>query len=177
MDKTFIDIAQYNHVDISNQIDNEWKRDSILAFVNEQKNYYYSVRLRNMEKSKLKKDFINPLETEAARRHNKRVINLVFGYMIFKIIQEMSISITKILICPDHRPTKEVHHYIQKISSFLSRPNLTNDVDISFINRKIYEIDKKTPAHRWAKKVLSGRKKANYIIDYKELHEMISKLL
>lgn len=176
-DKKSVDITKVNHIDIANQIDNDWNRDTILAFVNEQKDSQYTIRFKNQDKSSLKKKFINPVETKSTRRHNAKVVNLMFGYMIFKIILEMKIPLTRVLICPDHRPTKEVHHYIQKISNFLGKPNLINDVQMSFINRKMYDVPKNTPAHRLAKKVLKGKRKAKSFIDCIELDKIISKIL
>ena len=57
--KNDADISKVNHMDMANQIDNKWERDTIIAFVNEQKNYGYTLRLRNKDKSILKKKFIN----------------------------------------------------------------------------------------------------------------------
>lgn len=176
-DKKIVDITKVNHIDIANQIDNDWKKDTILAFVNEQKDSRYTIRLKNQDKSILKKKFINPLDTESTRRHNTKVVNLIFGYMIFKIIAEMKIPLTRVLICPDHRPTKEVYHYIQKISNFLGKPNLTKEVQISFINRREYDIPKNTPAHRLAKKFLKGKRKSKTFVDCVEMDKIISKLL
>lgn len=171
-----LDINEINHMDISNQIDNAWERDTILSFVNKSEKINYSIRLRNSDKSKLKKNFINPSKTQSAKRHNRKVVNLIFAYMIFKILEEKS-SMGYVYICPDHRPSKEVHHYIQKISYLLGYPTLTKDVNLKFMNRDKYDINKKTPADKLAKKIFRGKAKANSIIDCEKLKEIIPKLL
>ncbi|MBW2976928.1 hypothetical protein KY347_05780 [Candidatus Woesearchaeota archaeon] len=177
VDKNFVDITKVNHIDIANQIDNDWSRDTIIAFKNEQKNSEYTLRFKNQDKSILRKKFINPIETESTRRHNTKVVNLMFGYMIFKVLTDMKIPLTRVLICPDHRPTKEVHHYIQKIANFLGKSKLINEIQITFINRRVYNVSKGTPAHRLAKKVLKGKRKSKSNVNCKELDEIISKLL
>jgi hypothetical protein len=175
--KTDVDIININHMDMANQIDNKWEWDTILAFVNKQKDYDFTLRLKNKDKTILKKKFINPLETKSTKRHNKKVVNLIFAYMIFQVIQEMKVSITKVIICPDHRPTKEVHHYIQKIGNFCGKHNITNEINMSFINRKIYDLKKRTPAHKIAKKVFKGKRKAKSFVDPEQIIKIISKLL
>jgi|ETNmetMinimDraft_2_1059921.scaffolds.fasta_scaffold00334_11 hypothetical protein len=178
MDKiTDVDIININHMDMANQINNKWERDTILAFVNKEKDYGYAIRLKNRDKSIIRKRFINQLESESTRRHNNKVINVIFAYMIFQVIQEMKVSITKLIICPDHRPSREVHHYIQKIANFLGRPNITGEINISFINRKRYDLKRKTPAHKLATRVLKGKKKAQSFVQSEELANIISKLL
>ncbi|MFH1642415.1 MAG: hypothetical protein ABIC04_05965 [Nanoarchaeota archaeon] len=177
MNKKQSDFTNVNHMDMANQIDNKWERDTILSFVNEQKRNNYSLRLRNKDKSTIKKRFINVLQTESTKRHNKKVVNLIFGYMIFKIIRDMKIPITKVIVCPDHRPTKEVHHYIQKIANYCGKPNLLQEVKITFIDRNHYDLYKKTPAHRLAGKALKGKIKTTNVVNSEELIEIISKLL
>ncbi|MAG52343.1 MAG: hypothetical protein CMH62_00095 [Nanoarchaeota archaeon] len=154
-----LDLKEENHMDLSNQIDNKWERDTILSFVNVSKKLNYSIRFRNMDKSKIRKKYINTNGSKSGQRHNKKVVNLIFGYMIFKILEVKKEVLDKIYICPDHRPSKEVHHYIQKIASKFNNPHLTEEIDIDFINRSIYAINKSTPAHRLAKKYLKEKEK------------------
>jgi hypothetical protein len=171
------EINGINHMDLANQIDNPWERDTILVLINKSKNINYSIRLRNTEKSKLKKKYINLNKTHSAKRHNKKIINLIFAYMIFKILQIKKDVINSVLICPDHRPSKEVHHYIQKLSYSFGMPKLTEEINIKFFNRKKYDIKKRTNAHNLARKILKGKKKANMKVDFEELDKSLSKLL
>ena len=174
---SFYLVNNKNLVDMSNQVDNDWDRDTILAFANKSKNQEYAIRLKNRDKSKIKKKFIYLKETESARKHNKKVINLIFAYLIFKILSESKGEKEKVYICPDHRPTREVHHYIQKLSKFNGYPNLTEEKDIDFINRNKFNVPKSNPAHKFAKKVYQGKKNAKIAADFEELESLISKLL
>lgn len=175
--KEILDISNINHIDIAGQIDNPWERDSILALVNKSKNICCTIRLKNSDKIKLKKEFINSDGTQSAKRHNKKVINLIFAYIIFKVLDDNKNLIDELYICPDHRPSKEVHHYLQKVSYHLGYNKLTEDINIHFLDRSKYEIKKNTPAHKIALKILKGKKKSDLIADFKELYDIISKLL
>lgn len=173
----FSELDEINHIDIANQIDNPWGRDTILLFLNKSKKINYSIRFRNSDKLKIRKKFIDLSETQSAKRHNRKVINLVFAYLIIKILIAKKELIDSIFICPDHRPSKEVHHYIQKLSYYFGDSYITKEININFINRKKYEIKKRTPAHSFARKILKGKKKANENANFKELDEIIQKLL
>jgi hypothetical protein len=175
MEKENVNMDGVNHMDLALQIDNDWKRDTILAYRNQQKGHSYTIRLKNKDKGYLKKKYLDYSSPEN-RRNNKRIINLIFGYMIVKIIMNMKVPISKVLICPDHRPTKEVHHFIQAIAHHLGKSNLTSEVDIAFINRRKYGVTKKTPAHILAGKVVKGKQKSSAFVDIKELEEIITKI-
>lgn len=172
--KRELDIDKISHIDLTGQIDNPWERDSILTFANKVKKYFYPIRLRNKDKFLLKKKFINELKTRSSARHNKKVINFIFAYKIFKLLNK--IEFKNILICPDHRPSKEVHHYIQKLSYNFGIPHLTKEKNISFIDRKKYHVKKNTPAHKHGKKVLKGKKEAEKV-NIKELIDLLGRLL
>lgn len=176
-DKQSINFDNVSHIDLAGQIDNPWERDTVLALVNKSKNIYYAIRIRNSDKLKLKKEFINKDETQSSRKHNKKVINLIFAYLIFKVLNDKKDLISEVYICPDHRPSKEVHHYIQKLATYLGYNNLTEEKNITFIDRSKYNIKKNVPAHRLALKILKGKKKSNLIVDFKEIDNLISKLL
>lgn len=175
--KEILDGSNINHIDIAGQIDNPWERDSVLALVNKSKNIYCTIRLKNSDKIKLKKNFINSDGTPSAKRHNKKIINLIFAYIIFKVLDNKKNLIDEVYICPDHRPSKEVHHYLQKLSYHLGYNKLTEDVNIHFLDRNKYKIKKNIPAHKIALKILKGKKKSDLTADFEELNHIISKLL
>lgn len=175
--KTEIDINNLSHIDIANQINNKWERDSILALVDEEKKIYYSIRFKNCDKSKIKNNYINANKTQSAKRHNSKVVNLIFAYLIFKILEKNKERIKRVYICPDHRPSREVHHFIQKISYELGIHNLTQQININFAGKDGFTIKKKTPAHRLANKILKGKKKANDYVNFDELNKIIAKIL
>jgi len=170
-------IDNINHIDLANQIDNPWERDTILSLVNKSKSINYSIRFKNVDKSKIRKKFINLDETQSSRRHNKKVINLVFAYLIFKVLNTKRDLVNYVFICPDHRPSKEVHHYIQKLSHYFGYSDITRKINIKFFNRRKHNIEKKTPAHKLAGKILKGKRKANLAVNFEELHNAIQKLL
>ena len=163
-----------HEIDISNQINNSWNKDTVIAMVNNISPF--SIKLRSDIKSKIKANFIS-----GDKSHDSNIILFVYAYMLCKCL--ILKSVHEVIICRDHRPTDKVYRYIQKISPQLG-VDIVSRTRISFRKSKIVNGKKiKTPeskADRHARAVFQNKKRADYVItstDYEKLEELIKKLL
>ncbi len=73
-----LEYADFYHVDISTQIDNKWKKDTVLGIVKNLRKY--SIKIRARDKDKIKRRFISENKSRAGKRHNKRVVAIIYSY-------------------------------------------------------------------------------------------------
>ncbi len=74
------DYNSFYHVDISTQIENKWKNDTILGIVKDSKKY--SIKIRGWDKEKIKRRFINKNESDSDKKHNKRLVAITYCYLL-----------------------------------------------------------------------------------------------
>lgn len=161
-------------VDLSNQINNSWNKDSVI--VARKDNVNFSVKIKTENKKKLRKLFIRDDGTKSGKMHDNKIVCLIYCCMLHKLIEISNGKIDKVLICRDIKPAPEVTKYISKICSYLKEEPLTNRVSIKFRKSN----DSKSKAHHTANKIMKGRRNANYTFkdeDIAELEEMIRKVL
>jgi hypothetical protein len=169
-----MDIKEYGnfyHVDISTQIDNNWKDDTALGIVKDSRRY--SVKIKGSDKEIIKRRFISRENSRSAKRHNRRVIILVYCYLLYKALSEF-LEAKSILLCRDVRPELLVINYLRKISSVFDNPQIL-DREIKFRKREDRR-DKKLPkslAGKYVTKVYRGQIKPDKILNNTEIKELI----
>jgi len=162
------------HVDLGNQIDNSWNKDTAMAL--KLNKIGFSVKIRERDKKKVEKKYIKEVKTRKDQRHNRKVVVIVYSFILYKLIKESNGIAKKIRLCNDVSPAQDVHKYIDKICKFFDEPSLHSTHSIKFKKKR----DGKSKAHRWANKVYKGRRKEDYLIkgkDIKDLIEIIDKLI
>lgn len=160
-------------VDLANQIDNKWSKDSVLAIKGEK--FGFSLKIRSKDKKTLKKKFITEVKSKSDRKHNKKVVVLIYSFLLYKIIILNKDKTQKISICRDCEPLFLVSKSLSKICKYYKEEPITN-----FLSFKFKKIKKKSRAHRLANNVLRGRKKEDYCLnkqDIAELEDIIRKNL
>jgi hypothetical protein len=175
-------IEEYNnfyHVDISTQIDNKWRNNTALGIVKNLRKY--SIMIKSNDKEYIKKHFILDENVISGRTHNKKVIAIIYSYLLYKALGEFN-EANPLLLCRDVRPEKFVINYLQKIASFFKNYSVLNR-KIKFRKRIEFETRDKLPkslAGKYVRKVYQGKIKANKILDdfeIKQLIEIIGKIL
>jgi len=167
-------IGKWFDVDLGNQIDNTWNKDSALAL--RKGDISYSIRIKNKDKKELKKNFIWENSSKANQKHNRKVIVIIYCFMLFKLLKLVEEGIRKIKLCRDVGPDSAVNRYLSKICRYYHEKPLTERFRIKF--RKA--VERKSEAHRLARDVARGRKKEGYYInkkDIEELNDILRKIL
>lgn len=152
-------------IDLANQIDNRWSKDSILAI--KDKNFQFSLKIKSIDKKILKKKFISESKSKADKKHNKKVVLIIYSSLIYKIIKLNKEKVKKVYICRDCGPSYLVSKYLSKICKYYRDEPITNHVSIKF--RKAKE---KSKAHNLANKILRGRKKEDYCLNKQDINEL-----
>ena len=169
----------FYHVDISTQIDNKWKTDTVLGIVKNSKKYSIKIRARNKEK--IKRKFILDVKSKSAKRHNKRVVAIIYSYLLYKALCEFK-EANPLLLCRDVRPEKWIIQYLQKIANFFKNKNILNR-KIKFRKKILFETKEKLPkslAGKYVRKVYQKKFKPNKILnkfEIEELSEIIRKIM
>jgi len=160
-------------IDIANQINNPWTKDSFMALVSA--DLKYAIVIPSAIKKKIKRKFF-----DNDRMHNHKVIAIMHAYLIFKCLIANKAKIKKVIICNDCPPYLLVYKYLLKIASHCGWKTLTEDVNIT--PRKNIKKDGKklrkgqSKAHKYANKVRKGIFKADYVIntdDYETIRNVI----
>jgi len=173
------DYNKFYHVDISTQIENKWKTDTILRIVKDSKKY--SIRIKAKDKLILKKRFIINNDSESNKKHNKRVVALIYSYLLYKALCDFN-EAKPLLLCRDVRPERLIISYIRKIANFFNNHETMNR-KIKFRKRIEFETDEKLPkslAGKYVRKVYQGKIKPTKILqkeDIEKIIEIISKII
>ncbi len=164
--------GSFYHVDISMQIDNKWKEDTVLGIVKDSRRF--SIKIRGRDKEIIKKRYILDDDSDSNKKHNKKVIALVYSYLLYNALCEFS-EAKPLLLCRDVRPERFVMHYLQKICNFFGNQKIFNR-KIRFRKRTEFESKEKLPeslAGKYARKVYQKKLSASKIISKKELGQLI----
>lgn len=173
------DYGSFYHVDISTQIENKWKNDSVLAIVKDSRKY--SIKMRGRDKEEIKRRFILNEGSDSAKKHNKKVVALVYSYILYKALCEFS-EAKPLLLCRDVRPERFVEQYLRKVAHFFKNTDVLNR-EVKFRKRIEFETKDKLPkslAGKYARKVYQDKLPASKILskpDIDELIEVIGKIL
>ena len=83
-------------IDIANQINNPWDKDSVLALTGQ--NIKFGIKIIKEDKQQLHKSFIS-----GDKSHDRKVIAMIHAFLIFKCLDLNKDKITSVDICPDCR--------------------------------------------------------------------------
>jgi hypothetical protein len=161
-------------VDMSNQIDNSWNKDSCLASKKGEEGF--TVKIRLDDKKSLKKKFIWDEGSDKNKKHNRRVIVIIYCFMLHKLLVESNNLGNKFKLCNDAGPRWSVLKYLDAIFRYYGELPIGQKFKIKFR----VDGDLESLAHNLAKKTMKGRKKEDYIIntnDIKELEDIIRKII
>ena len=166
------DYNKFYHVDLSTQIENKWKNDSVLAVVKNSKRYSILIKARNKEE--IKRRFITDQKGRAEKRHNRKIIAIVYSYLLYKALCDFP-EANPLLLCRDVRPEKTVMHFLRRIAYFLGNPSVLNR-EIKFRKRIDFETKEKLPkslAGKYAKKVYRRKIQPTKTLNKEEIEELI----
>ena len=152
-------------IDLANQIDNRWTKDSVIAMKNE--SFQFSLKIRSKDKKILKKKFISESKDKADKKHNRKIVLVIYSFLVYKIIKLNKDKIKRIYICRDCGPSFLVSKYISKICKYYKDEPVTNYLSFKF--RKGLQ---KSKAHNLANKVFRGRKKEDYCLNEQDIIEL-----
>ncbi len=162
----------FYHIDISTQINNKWKNDSVLGIIKGSKRY--SILIRGRDKELIKDRFIFNNNSRSNKIHNNKVIAIIYSYLLYNLILE-NIDADPILLCRDVRPERFVTNYLQKIASYYNNYAILNR-RIKFRKRIEFETQNKLPkslAGKYVRKVYQGKISPNGILDKSDIENLI----
>lgn len=157
---------EWFHIDLGNQIDNKWTKDSALAV--RKKKIHFSIKIKAEDKKKLKKKFILDKNSKSDIRHNRRIISIIYCFMLFKLLKISDHIVGKVKLCKDAGPEWAINKYLSKICKYYGEEPITNKMRIRFRKSK----SKKSEAHRIARDIARGRKKETYCLNKKDIEEL-----
>jgi len=168
-----MEINEFNdfyHIDIASQINNKWEQDTALGIVKNSRKF--SIIIKGRDKEILKKRFISKEDSDSAKKHNQKVIAIIYSYLLYKALCDFA-EAKPLLLCRDVRPERFVVHYLQKMSRFFARPEIFNR-RIEFRKREDKNQDKlpKSLAGKYVRKVYQGKIKATKTTDNQDLEEL-----
>lgn len=163
-------------VDISNQIDNSWVKDTALALV--QGSLKYSIKIEVNNKSTIKKLCEYNTKHEAkykeqkniqrkTKRYFNRVVSLTHAYLLYRLIMDNRTAINSITVCKDSI-AKFLHNYLQNITQNKNKNYLVKHIKIKYGLKK-----KNNSAQDYAKSVAKGEIPASYTLNKKDVEEII----
>jgi len=158
-------INEWFHIDLGNQINNTWNKDSALAV--RKKDVYSSIKIKSKDKKLLKKKFILE-DLNSNIKHNRRIITIIYCYLLFKLLKLSEEAVKKVNVCKDVGPEWAVNKYLSKVCKYYNEEPITNKIRIKF--RK--SSSKKSEAHRIARDVARGRKKETYCLNEQDINEL-----
>lgn len=164
--------GRFYHVDISTQIENKWKNDTILAIV--KNNLKYSIKIKSRDKELIKKRFIINEPSKKEKKYNKRVVAIVYCYILFKALFDFK-EANSLLICRDIRPERYVIYYLQRISNLFNNKEVIRR-EIKFRKRIEFGTKEKLPkslAGKYVRKVYQGKLPPSKILSDEEVEELI----
>ena len=159
---------------MSNQIENSWNKDSCLALRKDEKGFV--VKIRTDAKKILKKRFIVESKDKSKRKNNRKVIVIIYCYMLYKLIKISNGLGRKIRICNDAGPPWAINKYMNSLLKYFNELPLGQNLQIRF--RK--PGDKDSSAHGIARKSMRGSRKEDYLITNDEIEiikDIIIKIL
>ena len=169
-----MDIEEYYnfyHIDIATQIENKWKTDTVLAVVKGLRKY--AIKIRGRDKEKIKKRFVSKGVSRSERKHNKRVVAIVYSYLLHEALKNFD-EAKPVLLCRDVRPERWVMQYLQRIANYFNNKKVM-DREIGFRKRedKNQERLPKSLAGKYVRKVYQRKFEPNKILSGSEVEELI----
>lgn len=146
-----MDIFEEAHIDLSEQIDNPWSKDSALAI--RKGKTFYSIKIRGKDKNEFKKLFIKNSKTKADRKNNRRVVVIIYSFLLYHLLKISKGISLRVNVCNDVGPSDFVNMYLIRICNYYGVEPIQNTIKLDFKKRK----KKKSKAHNIAKDISRGR--------------------
>ena len=151
----------YAHVDIANQINNSWNKDSVLAI--REGNVSFSVKIKTIDKKYLRKRFVEE-DRKKYKRHNMQVATIIHAFLLFRLLDEFGEKFSRVKICNDSGSFSYFNKYYFKICKIIGRlPN---------VMIKPRRGGGKSDAHKIANDVFRGRKCASMVVRKKDVENI-----
>ncbi len=172
-------------VDMSNQIDNSWTKNTVLGIV--QDNLKYSVMLKFSDKSTIKKiceentKYLVPnKKTKSSTADRKirlyflRAVSLTHAYLLHKLLTHNKTALEHVKVCKDTIATF-LDNSLRNIMKHNRTSNSLQHIKVKYGLRK-----KNNTVQKYAREVMKGRLPADYVLttkDIKEIIDLISKFV
>ena len=89
-----------------------------------------------------------------------KIIVIIYSFLLFKLLDNLRTTITKVKLCNDISPHDDVYRFLNKICQYYCVKNLSEDIKIRFKEKA----EGKSKAHNIANSVYKGRRKEDYLI-------------
>jgi hypothetical protein len=159
---TMMDIA---HIDIGYQIDNPWNKPTSLAL--KFNKIRHGVKIKETDKKKIKHN--TDWENQSDRKRRK-IIAMVYSYLLYKLLSITPNSISEVLCCRDVNPPRDIKDYLRHVSNHLEENIIIEEkISINFKNNS----DGNSRAHKLAKAIAKGRVFADIIMKEEDINNII----
>ena len=156
---------EWAHIDIGNQIDNSWNKDTALAL--KLNKVTFSIKIRETDKKEIEKKYIKQANSRKDFKEKRKVIVLLYSFLLFKLLNESNGICKKVKVCNDVSPANDVYRYLNKICKYYNVKPLEQRMKIRFKKKG----DGESKAHGVANRVFKGRKPADYLIKSKDIED------
>lgn len=156
---------EWAHIDLGNQIDNSWNKDTTLAL--KLNKVGFVVKIRELSKKKIEKKYNSYLKSKENKKIKRKIVVMIYCFLLFKLLRESEGIAKKVKLCRDINPPNEVYSYLSKICNFYKIKPLN---ELGFKIR--FNNDGKSKAHNLANKSYKGRKSVNYLIKDRDLEDL-----
>jgi hypothetical protein len=150
-------------VDMSNQIDNSWNKDSCIALKSGKSGFV--VRIKSEDKKLLRKKFIF-VDSVGKKKINRRVIVMIYCFMLYKVLKISGCARAK--LCNDAGPRWAVLKYLDFVLKHYGEPPIGKFARIKFRMPG----DQGSLAHPLARKAMKGRRKEDYLINKSDIAQL-----
>ncbi len=158
---------EYAEIDIGNQIDNSWKKDTALAL--KKGKFCYTLKIKEEYKKRIKKSFIQ--DGERYKKNNRKVVVMTYTFLLYKLLDNLDGMCNQVRLCNDINPATDFYRYLRAIFTYYRRITpLDEEIRIRFQNKE----HGKSKAHKKANSTYKGRNKPNYLIKKKDLEDLFN---
>jgi len=149
------------HIDVANQIDNYWNKDTALAIKIE--NLGFSIKIRAKYKKRIKNKFITK---NSSQKNNRRVAVILHSYLIYRLLDKYQKFCSSVRVCCDIGNFINVQDYYQKICN----KHFSKNINVKLKSKKG---KKKSPAHRLANDVYNRKVPEDILIKDRDMGNII----
>jgi len=159
-------MCEYIEVDIGNQVDNSWNKDTAIAL--KLKNVVFSLKIREKDKKIIERKYISKSKTRPERRKNRKIVVMVYCFLLYKLLIGFNGLAKRVRLCRDINPSKDVYKYLRAISKYYNEEPIDEKIRIRF--KKVTHGNSK--AHKVANSVYKGRRRADILIKKKDMEDL-----
>ncbi len=127
---------EYAEIDLSEQIDNSWNKDTAIAI--KQRGISYSVKIKSKDKNDMKNKFIKKVEKNLDKKNNRRVVVIIYCFILYHLLKLSNGLFNRVKICNDVSPSWAVNNYLMAIAKEYNEQHLISRLKISLHPRRGY---------------------------------------